>query len=98
MKLKFPKHDIPKHDVLEAQEIQIDLECHIWKLDVKRQCQHGWWRFGKHVKRICFGYFRCKVHIIHELVKTKPKKKSLKWVMYYVPCGVEKSINPSFTF
>lgn len=29
VKLKFTKHDIPKHDVLEAQEIKIDLECHI---------------------------------------------------------------------
>ncbi len=34
----------------------------------------------------------------HPWIGQNKKNNGLKWITYYVPCGVERNINPSFNF
>jgi hypothetical protein len=90
--LKKVKLEFLEHDVLEVEEIQDDLESHIlkvhcdkvmpsWLMKIWKECEEdSLWGFARQGP-----YYP---QIIHE------KKTKWKWVMYYVPCGVEGSINP----
>ncbi len=90
MKLEFLEHD-----VLEVEEIQNDLESCILKARCDKvmpsQLMKNWqeceedslWGFARQR--------RYHPQISHE------KKTMGKWVMYCVPCGIKRSINPHLT-
>jgi hypothetical protein len=92
--LKKVKLEFPKHDVLEVEEIQDDLEpCNLKACYDKvmpsrlmknwKECEEdSLWGSAKRS-----SYYP---RISHE------KKTMGKWVMYCLPSVVERSINPSF--
>jgi len=91
---KKVKLEFLKHDVLEVEEIQDNLESLIlkarydkvmlaWLMKTWKECEEdSLWGFARQ------GPYYPQIN--HE------KKTMGKWVMFCVSCGVERNINPSF--